>query len=288
MTCAVITIVHGRARHLREQQRGLARSAVLPDHYVVVAMDDPAAATATLTGPLAGSGVRLHTVTVPTGAHLPLAAARNAGARAALAAGARELIFLDVDCIPSRDAIGSYLASIASDAAPALHCGTVRYLDEAHSQATPPVLAGPPHPARPALPAGETRASAEWSLFWSLSFAVDAATWRRLGGFHEGYTVTARRTPTSAWPRTAPGCTCAGWAAPTSTTSTTRRSPRPSGTGTTSCATPPSSTGAGDSGRCRAGSTASPSWGSRASTRGAGSRSVPAQHDPAVPHRARR
>ncbi len=188
MTCAVITIVAGRADHLREQQRGLARSVVPPDHYVVVAMGDPAALAATVSGPLAGTGITVHQVSVPTGAHLPLAAARNAGAAAALATGADVLIFLDVDCIPSPDAVGAYLASVATATDGALHCGTVRYLDAAHSRATPPLLDGRPHPARPVLAAGETQASTDWPLFWSLSFAVDASTWRRLGGFHEGYT----------------------------------------------------------------------------------------------------
>ncbi|MEO5832111.1 MAG: glycosyltransferase family 2 protein [Nakamurella sp.] len=188
MSVAVVTIVHGRSRHLREQQRGLARSAVGPDHYVVVAMDDPDALPATRTGPLAGTGTELHLVDLPAGAELPLAAARNSGAAAALAAGADQLVFLDVDCIPSRNALGAYLDSLRAAAEPALHCGAVRYLDEAHSRTDPPVLEGLPHPARPALPPGETAPSTAWPLFWSLSFAVDAPTWRMLGGFCADYT----------------------------------------------------------------------------------------------------
>jgi N-acetylglucosaminyl-diphospho-decaprenol L-rhamnosyltransferase len=187
LRCAVITLVHGRPGHLREQQRGLAAATVRPEHYVVVAMDDPSAVAATLTGPLAGSGIALHTVTLPAGPRLPLAAARNAGARAALGAGAEVLVFLDVDCIPSPDAVGTYRSTVGAHPGE-LHCGTVRYLDERHSRAAPPVLDGPPHPARPAPAPGETLASTDWPLFWSLSFAVDAATWRRLGGFHEAYT----------------------------------------------------------------------------------------------------
>lgn len=188
MSLAVITLVHGRARHLAEQQRGLARSTVGPDHYVVVAMDDPAAGPATRRGPLATGPTRLHTVEIAAGPELPLAAARNAGAAAALAAGATAMVFLDVDCIPAPDAVAAYRTSLATSPEPALHCGAVRYLDEAHSRADPPLLDGPPHPARPALPAGESRSSRDWPLFWSLSFAVDAATWRGLGGFCEDYT----------------------------------------------------------------------------------------------------
>ncbi len=39
---------------------------------------------------------------------LPLAAARNAGARCAARAGAEVLVFLDVDCIPSAELVERY------------------------------------------------------------------------------------------------------------------------------------------------------------------------------------
>ena len=55
MSTAVITIVSGRHRHLENQQRGLLSGTVLPDQYVVVAMDDPVALRLTAGGPLAGS-----------------------------------------------------------------------------------------------------------------------------------------------------------------------------------------------------------------------------------------
>jgi N-acetylglucosaminyl-diphospho-decaprenol L-rhamnosyltransferase len=44
-----------------------------------------------------------------------------------------------------------------------------------------------PHPARPAPPAGQRTANPDPDLFWSLSFALSAAAWSRVGGFHEGY-----------------------------------------------------------------------------------------------------
>ncbi len=44
-----------------------------------------------------------------------------------------------------------------------------------------------PHPARPAPPAGAVERATDLRLFWSLSFAVDAATWTAVGGFDEGY-----------------------------------------------------------------------------------------------------
>ena len=94
MRTALITIAHGRHEHLRRQRGrwpGCDRPRPSP---IVVAMDDPEIPA--LVGPEVDCrrGRR-----GPTG--LPLAAARNAGAEAALAAGAELMIFLDVDCLPS-------------------------------------------------------------------------------------------------------------------------------------------------------------------------------------------
>ncbi|MEH3139078.1 MAG: glycosyltransferase family 2 protein [Mycobacterium kyogaense] len=179
---AVITVVHGRHAHIAAQEAGLARSRLAPDDRIVVAMADPAIAT--LTGP--------HTHVVSCAADpaaLPLARARNIGARAALDRGAELLIFLDVDCIPGRDLIGGYLAAHRQVDRPALLCGPVTYL--------PPAPGGypidrldeltDPHPARPAPPPGVLQSEPNHDLFWSLSFACAAATWARLGGFCEDY-----------------------------------------------------------------------------------------------------
>ena len=189
MTTAVITIVSGRHDHLRNQQRGLRSGTRLPDHYVVVAMDDPAALQVTVDGPLAGSGCAIHLIRLAADDGLPLAAARNAGATAALAAGADILIFLDVDCVPSPSLVDTYTRAARAEAVPALHCGVVRYLGpEIDAAAIDSVaLLGRPHPARPNLAAGWSTDSADWQLFWSLSFAVSNLTWQQLGGFCEDY-----------------------------------------------------------------------------------------------------
>jgi hypothetical protein len=189
VSTAVITIVSGRHRHLENQQRGLRSGTALPDHYVVVAMDDPEALRLTASGPLSGSGCTIHPLSIAVERGLPLAAARNAGAAAALAAGADTLIFLDVDCVPSPSLVQVYSRSIALESVPALHCGVVRYLSEAVDATGIPAaeLSGPPHPARPNPDPGTAIASRDWQLFWSLSFAVSAATWRQLGGFHQEY-----------------------------------------------------------------------------------------------------
>lgn len=191
---ALITIVAGRATHLRNQQRALAAPwAALPGRYVLVTMDDPAAAAATTSGPLAGR-CRVEVLEVPVLDGLPLAAARNAGAAAALAGGAEVLIFLDVDCLPGPELVTAYTAAVTAAAGPALFCGTVHYLlagDTPDPDDPAPLdtrlLSGRPHPARPAPGPDEIVDGADWRLFWSLSFAVSARTWLRLGGFHEGY-----------------------------------------------------------------------------------------------------
>lgn len=195
---AVVTIVHGRHEHLAGLIWGLRRQVREPDVFVAVAMDDPGvAATVDECGPPAAQ------IAVPSVAGseegLPLAAARNAGGRAAIAAGADTLIFLDVDCIPSPGLVQRYAEVLASERSspaptvpvPTVAAGEVAYLPAvAHPRdyrgADLAALARP-HPARPVLRPGEVRLADDLRLFWSLSFGIGAADWHRLGGFDEGY-----------------------------------------------------------------------------------------------------
>jgi hypothetical protein len=179
---AVITITSGRHEHLCRQRLGLVGA---PVTHVIVGMGEaPPASDPDASPPVIG-------LQVPATPHgLPLAAARNTGADAALRLEADLLIFLDVDCIPSPNLVAMYAAAAARTHDPALLCGPVSYL--------PPRPAGgypehglsrlaDPHPGRPAPPYGEIVTDSRTELFWSLSFAVTATTWRLLGGFHEGY-----------------------------------------------------------------------------------------------------
>lgn len=178
---AVITLVHQRPAHLRGQQEALARSEVRPDLRVVVAMDDRDAAAV-----VPGATV-LHLDRGPWG--LPLAAARNAGAEAALAAGAELLVFLDVDCLPAPTLLGAFRRAAVGRLGGSLLSGAVAYLP-------PPPAAGYDlhrltehdfHPARPVAEPGTELGGADHRLFWSLSFALTAATWRQVGGFDEAF-----------------------------------------------------------------------------------------------------
>ena len=96
--------------------------------------------------------------------------------------------------MPAPGLVDRYLDAAGRDPGAVL-CGPVTYLAEGTGEvvvAKLPALIDP-HPARPDPPAGTLRRATEreHDLFWSLSFAVTAAAWRRIGdafgGFHPGY-----------------------------------------------------------------------------------------------------
>ncbi len=180
---AVITIAAGRHEHLARQRAGLRACAPAADAHVVVAMRARDAAA------YRADGATQVVILPQAGDALPLARARNAGAEHALAGGAGLLVFLDVDCIPAPALVGRYAAA-ASAAPGALLCGPVGYLPPAPDGGHPPgALArlARPHPARPLPREDELIGGGDHRLFWSLSFALTAATWRRIGGFGEEY-----------------------------------------------------------------------------------------------------
>lgn len=194
---AVITLVHGRHEHLAGQLWGLRRQQHSPAIFVAVAMDDPQVGEVVREHADDGWDTRVTSVpSSPDG--LPLAAARNAGARTAIDAGAEVLVFLDVDCIPSPTLLGRYAEVLGRDAAvrqeargPVVAAGEVGYLPPVdhprrYRGADLAALARP-HPARPVLAPDEVRVAQDLRLFWSLSFALDPADWTALGGFGEEY-----------------------------------------------------------------------------------------------------
>jgi GT2 family glycosyltransferase len=184
---ALITIAHGRHDHLEGQYRALALSTVRPDDMIVVAIDDPALHVLAQTA-------RLPMRVLEQPGHplgLPLGAARNRGAAAAIDAGADVLIFLDVDCMPEAGLVEAY-RDAARDPAMSRHllCGPVAYLPapsgEGYEFGELETLAEP-HPGRPAPDRGAVATSRDHTLFWSLSFALTAELWNDIGGFHEEY-----------------------------------------------------------------------------------------------------
>lgn len=169
---AMVTIVAGRERHLARQLEGVSAMRPGPDMHIVVAMCTPDRIAAMC--PLGTEVLAFERV-----GDLPLAAARNRGATAALDRGAELLVFLDVDCIPAPALLARY-AEAAAQAEHALLCGPVAYLP-------PGTGPGAPHPARPLPAERELIRGGDHQLFWSLSFATTADTWRSIGGFCEEY-----------------------------------------------------------------------------------------------------
>ena len=187
---AVVTIAHGRHEHLRGQGWGLLRQTRPADLYVVVAMGDPRI-------PAVAREQHPDTIVVELGVTatgLPLAEARNAGARAAVAAGAEVVVFLDVDCIPQASTLERYVEVLSATVGegPVVACGEVGYLppvDHPREYRTAGLAdRARPHPARPAPASGSVMAGGDVRLFWSLSFAMTSADWQALGGFDEAYT----------------------------------------------------------------------------------------------------
>lgn len=195
---AVITIARGRHDHWALQQAALERSERRPDARILVTMDDPSLASA------AREAGDVRVVETDGDEHgLPLARARNLGARAALDAGADVLVLLDVDCLPAPGLVDAYAhAAAAPQTSGHLLSGPVTYLD-------PPPPTGydldrlpsldRPHSARPAPAPGEVVLGGTHDLFWSLSFALAADLWRRIGGFHEGYVGYGGEDTDFAW-----------------------------------------------------------------------------------------
>lgn len=200
-TIVVVTVAAGRHDHLAAQIRGLASSSLAPAEHIVVAMGDKKIAAVvgekTGTGPNTdGSdthgtdGITRVVHTDVTGPSLPLAHARNLGARTAFSRGADLVVFLDVDCIPGTDMLARYAdAASRPQHRRTLLCGPVTYLPPNPSGWTPTELRAhtDPHPARPNPSDGVVETGSNYDLFWSLSFAVTPDTWDDIGGFFPGY-----------------------------------------------------------------------------------------------------
>lgn len=179
---SVLTLVRGRLPQLRNLMRGLRAQSVPPRELVIAWMQPEPAPD------LPDPGCPVRHLRVP-GEPMPLAAARN---RAAEAAAADLLIFLDVDCVPGPGLVSSYAA--ASETAEGLFLGEVFYLpadalkgmDETIDYARLDRL-GRTHPAKPAMPASGLHREPNPAQLWGLSFALPARAWRSVGGMDERF-----------------------------------------------------------------------------------------------------
>lgn len=120
-----------------------------------------------------------------------LAKARNLGGDLATQGDPNSeamIVFLDADCLPGPHLFEFYRQAL-NTVPEAVVAGPVTYLPTGEIRTTAPS----PHPARPNPPAGELMLADDrgYELFWSLSFALAAGTWRSLrqtfGGFDPEY-----------------------------------------------------------------------------------------------------
>ena len=206
---AVVTIVRARHAHLERQLWALRAQSRPADLHVVVAMADEGVRSV-VAASCGSTETHVPSIDLYRG-RLPLAAARNLGVATAVAAGARQLVLLDVDCIPSPTLVERYAQVLEmcdadppgssesetdgsagrATGGPCVLSGEVAYLPPApdgrdYRQLDLNALASP-HPARPSLAAGEVRVAHDLRLFWSLSFALSVRSWSAIGGFDEGY-----------------------------------------------------------------------------------------------------
>ena len=220
---------HDRGRAPRPPRPPARRARTRPEQHVVVAMGDGEAERCRR---LVGDTSDVIGVGVPPDG-LPLARARNAGARRALDAGADLLVFLDVDCIPGAALAAALRAAAAARPRAAVRTGR---LPAARAASGYPAATCTRSPRR--TPRGRSRRRTR-----SSAAAITRCSGRcpsrspprpgaRSAGSARTTSATAARTPTSARSPPAPASTSAGSAAPGPTTSTTRPSPRPSSTST--------------------------------------------------------
>ncbi len=182
---AIVTLNAGRDAHLLRLVEGVARCDPAPSELVVVAMGSGHALRSEVERVSGTVPIRWVDLPPPlTG--LPLAAARNAGARST---SCSKLLFLDVDCIPGTDVVERYDAALDG---PAVVCGPVRWLERFWDHDVD-VLPGEellrhrsaPHPARP-VP-DRVADDHRHGLLWSLAFGMRRRDFVRIGGFDEAY-----------------------------------------------------------------------------------------------------
>lgn len=182
---AVITAGHKQHDQHLDQIGGLARAVVAPDLHVVISMGDRDLTR----GRVPLSHDRWHTIvraTPPGPLHARRVLARDAGARAAIEAGAELLIFLDADALPSLHLVERYAEALARPSdAPRVLCGAL--VDPGPRPAAGYVWSHldqlvAADPGTVALAAGEEAAEPRLECFRSASFGITAADVEKIGG----------------------------------------------------------------------------------------------------------
>lgn len=171
-----VTIIKGRRKQLENQYIGIIRNSIQPQEHIIVAMDeDP------ISLPKGNVPIRIIRVS-STEQTLPLAQARNEGWRMA---STENIIFLDVDCIPSPLLFEILLKNIDDSKVVTSYPRYLKIVPESSWTYDNLYQSSIEHPDRASIPAHE---SVEPELFWSLVFACKKQTLEATRGFDEGYT----------------------------------------------------------------------------------------------------
>ena len=176
---SVLTLVRGRQAHLHRMIEGLKRQTELPGELVIAFMQSRPMRDL----PETPFPVR---VVVVDRNYLPLAEARNAAARSATY---RDLVFLDVDCIPTPTLVESYMNGLKETNGTVLQ-GAVSYLPAMDDEVFDYELfasAGKPHPSRPAIPEEGLIEEPDMGMLWGLNFALQRRMFLKVGGLDERF-----------------------------------------------------------------------------------------------------
>ena len=175
---SVATLARGRPEHLRNVVLGLDRQAQAPVELIVAVMQDRLYEL-----PAARFPIRQIMVADDP---LPLAAARNAAARAATG---EALVFLDMDCIPMPALVGDYAHGLAE--LDGLLMGEVLYLPGGAAgdgwRGEEFAAVAVKHSDRRGPPPRGIERCTDYRCFWSLNFAMRRDTFLAAGGFDERY-----------------------------------------------------------------------------------------------------
>lgn len=170
---SILTIVKSRSVALSNLVEGLNRGNVFPEELIIVNMNEDASQ-------VTSDFFKVRAFRFDSDENIPLAAARNF---AASQAAGPFLVFLDVDCIPSKDLILRYRNAFQTK--DRLWAGPVRYLKNgATSQAGFLQYMDElsiPDPVRGDL------TNLTYELFWSLNFGCSRRVYDIIGGFDEEF-----------------------------------------------------------------------------------------------------
>lgn len=170
---SVLTIVKSRSIALANLIEGLNKGDVFPGELIIVNMNEDASE-------LTSDFFNVRSFRFDSDENIPLAAARNF---AAAQVTSPFLVFLDVDCIPSKDLIFRYRNAFQTK--DQLWAGPVRYLKNGATSQQGFLQymeeLSIPDPVRGDL------TNLTYELFWSLNFGCSRQVYDTIGGFDDAF-----------------------------------------------------------------------------------------------------